>query len=292
LLEISEIFRGVFGDDAINDRVRVIHAWWAAQPSSYEEQLRWVNAHYGPPSRYLYAVAAAGYFNIEGIRDDASVDDVLLRLEQSSASGARNARVALQGVADRYGLAHATYEGGPDTAGPLQWTRDTGLLLTVIAAHEDPRMHALVLYDLGNNWFAHPEIKADMFVYFTLQSAYSRWGMWGLTQDITDLRTPKYRAITELAGLTAAPPPAPLGFTAKYVDTRRVDLAWHPSFRAESYTVNRTVGGMTTVAAEGLTTTVFSDRTAPDGPVSYSVVAVNAQGAGSPSRTLQVAPVK
>jgi hypothetical protein len=200
LVEISGIFREVFGDRAINSRVRVVHAWWAIEPGSYEAQLAWIEETYGPPNRYLYAVAAAGYIGIEGLPASASVDEVLDRLKRSSDSQARGPRMALRQVADRYNLTLAMYEGGPDTSKPLQWDRDTQFLLTLIEAHRDAGMKNVIVHDLWDNWFGHPEIQGDVFIYFTLQSQYNRWGMWGLTEDITDLATPKFQAIYELTG--------------------------------------------------------------------------------------------
>lgn len=200
LVEISEIFREVFGDSAINSRVRVIHAWWAIEPASYDAQLAWVAETYGPPDHYLYAVAAAGYIGIEGLPESASVAEVLDRLQRSSDSQARGPRLALRQVADRYDLKLTMYEGGPDTSKPLQWDRDTRFLLTLIDAHRDPGMKDVIVHDLWQNWFGHPEIQGDIFIYFTLQSQYNRWGMWGLTEDITDLNTPKFQAVYELTG--------------------------------------------------------------------------------------------
>jgi len=280
LMEISNIFRGVFGDDAINTRIRVIHSWWALATDAYELQLEWLNATYGPPNQYLYAVAAAGYFNVEGISDDATSDEVFKRLRTSSENNV-SGRLALQAVADRYGLKHALYEAGPDTAGPLQWDRDTRLLLTLIDAHRDPRMKELVLYDIWNHWLANPDLDADMYIYFTLQSAYSRWGMWGLTEDIMALQTPKFQAITDLVGLTQSPPPAPSFVKAAQLDDGRVVVTWSPAFRAESYTVKRSDsdGGHYRTMAAGLTETVYADPDVQPGQTAYYVVAaVNAQG--------------
>jgi len=290
LVEISGIFRGVFGEDAINTRVRVIHSWQSGQPLAYAEQLRWVSENYGPPSRYLYAVAGAGYFGLGDIYHTASVDDVLLRLEQSSASHAWTSRTALQQVADRYELKHAMYEGGPDTAGPLKSTRPTDLLLTVIDAHADLRMGDLVVYDLWNHWFAHPKVEGDIFIYFTLQSAYDRWGMWGLTQDIENLQTPKYQAVTDMVGLNPAPPRAPLGVSGKAVGEGRKDLTWHPAFGAQTYSVYRGEGDARMLIADGITTTVYSDPEAPSGAGIYLIVAVNENGVSRPSRAIVVSP--
>ncbi|MBN1580009.1 MAG: hypothetical protein JXA89_04850 [Anaerolineae bacterium] len=291
LVEISNLFRAVFGNEAINSRIRVIHSWWSIEPGAYRSQLQWAEKTYGPPNQYFYAVAAAGYFNIEGIDNSASLDDVLSRLERSSRDQARGYRAQLQQVADEFGLQHAMYEGGPDTAGPLQWDRDTQLLLNTIDAHRDPKMKDLILYDLWNNWYAHPQVQGDMFIYFTLQSAYSRWGMWGLTEDITDLHTPKFQAITDLVGITHSVPPAPPGLIAKALPDGTVYLAWEASFGAQSYTVRRgeNESGPFTAIGTGLTDTVFIDADASSHETSYYLVtAANEQGKSGESRAVGV----
>jgi hypothetical protein len=290
LVEIGEHFRTVFGGAA--ERVRVVHCWWSEQPDVYRSQLQWVERTYGPPSHYFYAVAAAGYYHIEGITNSATVDEVLAHLERSSRAQARGARAQLQQVADEFGLRHAMYEAGPDTAVALQWDRDTRLLLTVIDAHRDPRIKDLILYDVWNNWYAHPQVQGDMYIYFTLQSAYSRWGMWGLTEDISNLQTHKFEAIYDLTGLTQSPPPAPSGLVARSLDDGSIYLAWEASFGAQSYTVKRSeraTGPYTTIAE--LAGTWFVDADVENETTRYyRVAATNARGTSRETAPIQGSP--
>jgi len=291
LMEISNIFRDVFGAAAINDRIRVIHSWRSGEAIAYRAQLQWLDDVYGPPNRYLYAVAGTGYYNITGAQNSDSADTLLAYLQRSSQSHVQE-RLDLQQVADEFGLKIALYEAGPDTAEPLQWDRDPQLLQTLIAVHRDPRIKDVVMYDLWNNWFAHPALKPDMYIYFTLQSPYSRWGMWGLTEDVANLRTPKFAAIYELVGGAAAPPPAPAMVTAS---TREgsVTLTWAPAFHAESYTVKRSVGSDNAFIplADKLTETAFTDTSVKAGSsYTYVIAAVNEQGEGQASLSVTVAP--
>jgi hypothetical protein len=183
------------------------------------------------------------------------------------------------------------YEGGPDTAGPLQWDRDTQLLLTVIDAHRDLRMRDLILYDLWNNWYGHPQVEGDVFIYFTLQSAYSRWGMWGLTEDITELQTPKYGAIRDLVGVSRSVPPAPLGATATVVEGG-VYLQWEACFGATSYAIKRgdRDGGPYETIASGIEGNVFLDTETIQDATYYVVVAVNKEGESRDSMQILVEP--
>jgi hypothetical protein len=200
-VEISRIFGEVFGADAINDKVRVVLSWWVPFEEQYRDQLKWIKRTYGEPSQFFYGLGGAPYFNVSGMKANPTLDDVFSALRNHSDNTATAWRVDLAGVAHEFGLKVLCYEGGPDTAGPLQWARDTELLLTLIDAHRDPRMKDAIVHDLRDNWYAHPDIRGDVFVYFTLQSPYNRWGMWGLTEDITQLDTPKFQAIRELRGL-------------------------------------------------------------------------------------------
>ena len=63
LVEISNVFKGVYGDGAINDSVRVVYAWWTLFPDQYASVLTWVRQTYGPPSQFFYALAQTHYFN-------------------------------------------------------------------------------------------------------------------------------------------------------------------------------------------------------------------------------------
>jgi uncharacterized protein (TIGR03437 family) len=56
---------------------------------------------------------------------------------------------------------------------------------------------------MRDNWFGRG---GDLFMYFALSGAYSRYGCWGLTEDITSLNTVKLQAVQDLVG----PPPTPI----------------------------------------------------------------------------------
>ena len=55
--QISDIFRGVWGECAINDRVRVVLAHQMVSPYTFETGIEMIDAVYGPPDRWLYAAA-------------------------------------------------------------------------------------------------------------------------------------------------------------------------------------------------------------------------------------------
>ncbi|MBC8066025.1 MAG: hypothetical protein H7Y17_14425 [Chlorobia bacterium] len=188
-MEIGQIFASEFGKDQLNKRLRPVMAWWVIAPDHYADMLAWLEKTYGPPRNYLHAVAAAPYFNIHGAPKDASVDVLIAHFRKSSDSSVPH-RKAMIDIARKYGLKAFCYEGGSDTGGG-----DPANVANRIRAERDPRMKDLILHDLRDNWYA---LGGDLFMYFTLSSAYSRYGCWGLTDDITKLDTPKFQAAREI----------------------------------------------------------------------------------------------
>ena len=49
LVEVGNIFKGVYGDAAINESVRVVYAWWTVFPDQYAAVLNWVKSPSAKP---------------------------------------------------------------------------------------------------------------------------------------------------------------------------------------------------------------------------------------------------
>ncbi len=188
-IEITKIFGEVFGAVEINKRIKPVLAWWAIFPDQYADMLAWVQRNYGAPSKLFTGIAMAPYFNGEKASKTASVDQVLDAM-QAASDGWRKMRTDFIAIAKQYNLKPMCYEGGADNGGG-----DPANVGNRIRANRHPRMGELVRRDLKDNWF---DLGGDLFMYFTLSSAYSRYGCWGLTEDITKLDTPKYKAATSL----------------------------------------------------------------------------------------------
>lgn len=201
--EIGQIFAGVFGAGSLNTRVRPVLAGQFANPESIYQGLEYLNDNYGPPKDYLYAVAGAPYFYMEG--DQAAADtkaEVLAMLNQ----GIDDARVRFAGFhtqAGDYGLRSITYEGGPDTYGPLNVTAKR-------EANLDPAMKEMVERYLTGWWNSGGELFSWYVAGAT--SYYCTCGAWGLTGDMTNQNTPKLQAMREL--LDSPPPALTDGFNA------------------------------------------------------------------------------
>jgi hypothetical protein len=192
LIEIGRIFEQSFGAGSLNHRIRPVYASWVINPDAcYGDVLRWVSKFYGPPKRFIFAVAGAAYFNAEKAAPSAGVADILAAMRASSDDQVRY-RSAIQRTAKQYGLRSFQYEVGPDTGGgsPIN-------VANRIRANRDPGIRDVILHDAKDNWFARG---GDLYMYFSHCSAYSRHGCWGLSEDIANVATPKWAAIHDLVG--------------------------------------------------------------------------------------------
>jgi hypothetical protein len=141
LKQISDIFRDEYGGAAMMSTIRPVLGGQVVQPYLAEAGLAFVDAVYGPPARYFYAVAGAPYFNLGSRQtvDGLTVDEVLQAMEDSVAHVATvNAFERNRGLATWYGLRWLAYEGGADTFG-------AGSIAAKAAANMDPRIEDLCL---------------------------------------------------------------------------------------------------------------------------------------------------
>ena len=192
LVEIGNIFRVVYGDAAMGTRILPVYASWSISPDAhYAQVLDWVNKTYGSPKKFFSAVAGAAYYNGNEAGATASVDDILASMKANSDKNLEN-RAAIQKIADAYGLKHFQYEIGPDTGGGSEVN-----VANRIRANRDLRIKEVLLHDATDNWFAKG---GDLYMYFAHLGGYSRYGAWGLSEDVMNLDTPKWGAIYQMTG--------------------------------------------------------------------------------------------
>jgi len=215
LVRISQIFGEVFGQEAINTRVRPVYAAQWASSALAEQVLKNIATHRGKPSTLLYGVAGAPYFNIpkEMITSTTSTKEQILAALQTSLdtnyapyftvgahvagsyvrgtayNGGDYTRATHKAIADYYGIKSIAYEGGLDMG------QSDASALAKRAANLDPRMGDIVTSQLAQ-WYGCGN---DLFVYFNLTSAWNKFGHWGLTNDPEDLNSPKYAAARRVA---------------------------------------------------------------------------------------------
>lgn len=197
LKEFSDIFRSVYGDAAMFRTIRPVLGFQIVQAMTARYGLDFINAVYGAPSRYFYAIAGAPYFDLgdQQTMEGLSADQVLQAMDASirrpAIVPALEADLAL---ATWYGLKLLAYEGGPATFGP-------GSLAAKKAANLDPRMHALCVDHLAR-WYRQG---GGMLMWFMAGAGNwdTRFGTWELTTDLALPPTPKIQCMDTVLG--AAP---------------------------------------------------------------------------------------
>jgi hypothetical protein len=208
---ISGIFSEVFGAPAINTRIRPVLATQFANRAIAENVLKNMAKYRGAPSRIIYGIASAPYFYLG--RDVATaaepgLDDIFQSLQSSldaevlpylapgvtekgtfrkfhPHTGSNWSAPSQKALADFYGIASLAYEGGPD------FRQGTSGLPVKFQANVDERI-ARAVQQLLSQWYGCGN---NLFMYFSLTSAYGRYGYWGLTNDPRNLGTPKYRLV-------------------------------------------------------------------------------------------------
>jgi hypothetical protein len=211
---IAQIFSEVFGASAMNSRVRVVYATQFANPGIAEQVLKNIATYRAVPSSLLYGVATAPYYYLASdlvSSTTATSDQILQSLEsnlltqqepyfaagvvqqgtfvRTPYTGGNFTGASHKALADYYGLKSLSYEGGNDLG------QNAANVSAKIAANRDPKMAALMKSELAQ-WYGCGN---DLFMYFSLSSAWDRYGYWGLTNDPTDLSTGKYVAASDMA---------------------------------------------------------------------------------------------
>jgi hypothetical protein len=209
-------FDSVFGAGSLNSRVRVVLCshkpmlkWWV------EPMLQYVNTTFGAPKNFIYAIGCQTYFG-GGSDSGENAAKILADCHQDIKSqidetGMANEAGRLQWIARAraWNLAggFVSYEGGPDHGGG-----STVNIGNRISAERDLLMGENLKYNYDTAFLA---IGGSLAMQFTLSSGYSRYGCWGLTDDISNPgRNHKYGAIKSIVGgplkiVAATPSDAP-----------------------------------------------------------------------------------
>jgi hypothetical protein len=295
--EIGQIFASVFGPGSLNTTIRPVYAWWQLDEgtsSNAANALAWFKNTYGAPSNYMYGMAQGDYFTPANWANDTTVDDVLQDFQSGSEGSTADIAYVENNyaTASQYGLKLLTYEGGPDNSN--SGTQNTTNVAPQIEAN---RTYAAQNGGLGIDLLLENHVRDNWFPYggsnfgiFQLSGAYSRYGDYGLTDDLCNLQTAKYSAALNLTGYAPAVPPAPS--LSAVTASQSVTLNWPPVTGAANYTVERstTSGGPYTTLGTACTPT-YLDTAVSNGTTYYYVVAaVNAVGQQTLSSQLSATP--
>lgn len=185
----SDIFRSVYGDASMMNRVRpVLMTQQGDGQATLQNALNWLDAYAKrqSPARsvnsYVYGAGGSGYYNVNSEPADKTDANAFF------AAGNYPATLNVKGFgvdsvwAANFGLKHIAYEGGPSL--------DNYPSANARAINADPRMQDMVV-KTHDAWSAQA---GDLLMYYTLVGA----GQWEFTPDITNTNTPKFNAISQL----------------------------------------------------------------------------------------------
>jgi hypothetical protein len=184
-IELAQIFEAVYGPGSLNNQVRVMLCYhqpmlkWSVVP-----MLEYIRDVFGTPSDYLWVMGCQTYFS-GGHETGESIVDILEDCQisirsQMDETGEINEAGRKQWIATAAGWnlpgGFVSYEGGPDHGGG-----STENIANRILAERSQGMYDLMQYNLKD---AFMDLGGKLAMQFTLSSAYSRYGCWGLTDDI------------------------------------------------------------------------------------------------------------
>ncbi|GCE14764.1 hypothetical protein KTT_46230 [Tengunoibacter tsumagoiensis] len=194
--EIGNQFKSVFSDNGTRIRPVVNNA-----NVGYDDgMLKYLKDNYGDVSNSLYAISTTGYYSSA----DKSSVDAIINGEKASSDTNKQGYQTSRSLADTYGIHSLVYEGGEDeegtkVPGPLDPT-----LSNQFGATRDARMQDVELHDIVDNWYGSG---GELYMQFGHVGHYSTYGMWGLSDDVTDQSTGKWKGVDQIMGST--PPPTP-----------------------------------------------------------------------------------
>ncbi len=181
-VELSRWFAAVFGESAINGRVRVILAGQHAYPGRSDNHLAYINTTFGPPKRYIYATSSALYFGSTNASstDTAAINagmlaDINAQITNPQTATYRPNHISKARQWDLPGGC-TSYEGGPH----LPAGGGTANLASQILSHRTLFMASVLERNYLEGW---KDIGGGLAMYFTLVSGYNRYGCWGITDD-------------------------------------------------------------------------------------------------------------
>jgi hypothetical protein len=197
-IRISQLFRAVYGDAAMNNIIRPVYATQFVQPTMAMDGLLYLKKNFGSPNQFLYAVAGAPYIQFGHAYSDltslfdslrAGMPEIMSLFPGQTYNGnVVYSGISLKALADYYGLKSLTYEGGPDLAYGDYAGHD--FVLKELALNDD--RVGEVIRDEISNWLG---CKNDLFMFYSFATTPS--DPWGLYQDLT-IPTAKSRAINAL----------------------------------------------------------------------------------------------
>lgn len=181
-VELSKWFANEFGQEAINNRIRVIMAGQHAYHGRSDIHLNYIKNNFGEPNKYIYATSTALYFQSTMASDQdplkinqGMMEDINSQFTLSSNNFYRQNHLNKAKTWNLKGGC-TSYEGGPHL--PSSGNLDN--LNNQILAHRTSKMGEVTKYNYLEGW---KDLDGGLAMYFTLSSTYNRYGCWGITDD-------------------------------------------------------------------------------------------------------------
>lgn len=188
---ISDIFRTVYGDASMMNRVRpLIMTQQGDANGTLSLALNWLDgyAHSQAPSReassYLYGAGGSGYYTVNNMPSVADQGNADLFFAPGNYPATQNVKgFGVDAVwAANFGLKRIAYEGGQSLDGYSDAHAQT--------INADPRMQDMVV-KTHDAWSSQG---GDLLMYYTVRGPSA----WEFTPDITTTNTPKFNGLAQL----------------------------------------------------------------------------------------------
>ena len=194
-VRVSELFRAVYGDAMINTTIRPVFATQWVQPYLLEAGLHYLATNFGPPSRYIYAVAGAPYMGVKTnytdvdsyfVNQTVGLNQVLwqqMGVPTYAGNYPQYSSVSFKNLADYYHLKSVTYEGGP---GVFNSDAIVETSLSDLRTEQMVEGQLADFFGCGN----------DLFMYYS--SSTPAGDPWGAYEDLT-VPTQKSKGLLKVA---------------------------------------------------------------------------------------------
>ena len=189
-MEVTNLFRGVFGADPNYAKIRPMLGWQEGNDQFYTNNFPWFEQTHGAPRNYFYGMGNANY----GSPSDLSSVDNYIGSLYAGFAGQYATTSRFTTIATYYGLQNVAYEGGPAST---QKTAAQGQV--ALAATRDPRLEAYTA-QLYTTWYSAGGTLAAFYNGpFGIHSPQYQFSLVEKSSQSNPLASPKYRGIVDLA---------------------------------------------------------------------------------------------
>jgi len=248
---LSRWFASVFGQGAINNRIRVIMAGQQGYHGRSDNHLRYIQRIFAEPRTLIYATSSTVYFGStnEGSTNPVEINNGMIADINNQISNPNSGVNRLNHInkATQWQLVGGvtSYEGGPH----LPAGGGTANLANQIRSHRTPEMADVLKRNYLEGW---RDIGGGLAMYFAQYSGYNRYGCWGITDDPSKPdRNYKMQALRDIIGPSTSVNESEVLYqllTISYntaSQTARIVLQQAPSSQLQPYLAN--LIGQTTI---------------------------------------------